>query len=270
MSQIDKIHKLEVAGFNDGTPSETISYKFHKGDENKPIFIWCGGLRSDMEGGKATHLHQWAIETDLSYIRFDYYGHGISSGDFELGHIGRWSEDIISVIDKIVPQLTSHDTPDIILIGSSMGGWAALLAAKARKIQVKGMLLIAPAPDFTHELMWPSLPNHAKEEIKTNGVYYEPSPYGEPMPLTQILFEEGAKHLILNNTIKLDIPIRILQGMEDIPVPWQHALKVTEAIESEDIELTFVKSGDHSLSRDEDLVRLVKTAKELLNAVMHS
>jgi pimeloyl-ACP methyl ester carboxylesterase len=242
-----------------GSDGERIAYKASAGTGSGPSFIWCGGLRSDMEGGKALHLHSWALQEGHGYIRFDYYGHGVSSGEFERGHIGRWSEDVIRVIDDL-------SKGDVILVGSSMGGWASLLAAIARPERVKALLLIAPAPDFTQKLMWPNFDAAIKHQIEQEGVYYEPSPYGEPMPISKVLIEESAKYQLLDAPIDFNGPVRILQGMKDDPVPWQHALKITQALTSEDVELTFVKNGDHRLSEPQDLARLTDPAAALIQA----
>ncbi|MEP6343679.1 MAG: alpha/beta hydrolase [Maricaulaceae bacterium] len=234
--------------------AERIAYKVNDGA--KPVtFIWCGGLRSDMEGGKAIHLHGWAAENDYPYVRFDYYGHGESSGNFEVAHIGRWAEDVTAVIDNLT-------VGDVVLVGSSMGGWASLLTA-SRHERVKGLLLIAPAPDFTQKLMWEGFSPDIQNTILEQGVYYEPSPYGEPMPISKILIEESAKYQILDGPIKFSGPVRILQGMLDVPVPWQHALKIVDALESDNVEVTFVKDGDHSLSRPHDLERLVSVVESI-------
>lgn len=241
-----------------GSDGERIAYKKTVG--KGPSFIWCGGLRSDMEGGKAIHLHEWAAQKGYGYIRFDYFGHGASSGDFEHGHIGRWRDDVISVIDALTDG-------DVILVGSSMGGWASLLAAMTRPARVKALLLIAPAPDFTQKLMWQKFGEDIRRQIKQEGVYYEPSPYGDPLPISKILIEESAKYQILDGTIGFSGPVRILQGMKDEPVPWRHALKIVDALESDNVEVTFVKDGDHSLSRPHDLRRLVGVAEEIIAKV---
>ncbi len=241
-----------------GSKGERMAYK--KTDGQGPSFIWCGGLRSDMEGGKAVHLHHWAAAQGYGYVRFDYYGHGESSGDFERGHIGRWSEDITAVIDELTQG-------DVILVGSSMGGWASLLAALARPDRVKALLLIAPAPDFTQKLMWPKFSEDIRRQIEQEGVYYEPSPYGEPLPISKTLINESAKYLILDAPINFTGPVRILQGMKDEPVPWRHALKIVDTLKSEDVTATFVKDGDHSLSRPQDLQRLETTANELAGLI---
>ena len=249
---------LDADGFV-GSDHERIAYKASGGSKG-PTFVWCGGLRSDMEGGKATHLHQWAIDHDVPYVRFDYYGHGESSGDFEKAHVGRWAEDVVTVIDSLAQG-------DVILVGSSMGGWASLLASLERPERVKALLLIAPAPDFTQKLMWESFNDEIRRTIMEQGVYYEPSPYGEPMPISKVLIEESAKHQLLDGPIGFTGPVRILQGMKDDPVPWQHAHKIVAALGSEDVDVTFVKDGDHSLSRPHDLERLVRTAKELARLI---
>ena len=247
-----KTEFLNTKGFA-GTQSERIAYKASGG--NQPVtFIWCGGLRSDMEGGKAIHLHEWAAANNYPYVRFDYYGHGESSGDFEIAHIGRWAEDVSTVIDNLTEG-------DVVLVGSSMGGWASLLTAVQHE-RVKGLLLIAPAPDFTQKLMWAGFSSDIQNTILEQGVYYEPSPYGDPMPISKILIEESAKYQMLDRPIGFSGPVRILQGMKDEPVPWQHALKIVDALESDNVELTFVKDGDHSLSRPHDLERLVTVATE--------
>ena len=244
---------LMTSGFA-GTGQERIAYKKSEG-RNKVTFVWCGGLRSDMEGGKATHLHQWAAANDHPYVRFDYYGHGESSGNFETAHIGRWAEDVGAVIDSLTQG-------DVVLVGSSMGGWASLLTA-TRHERVKALLLIAPAPDFTQKLMWADFSADIQKTILEQGVYYEPSPYGDPMPISKILIEESEKYQMLDGSIGFTGPVRILQGMRDEPVPWEHALKIVDALESDDVDVTFVKDGDHSLSRPHDLERLVAVATEL-------
>lgn len=253
MMETTPLQFLSAAPYR-GSDGERLAYKKTQGQAL--TFIWCGGLRSDMEGGKAVHLHNWAASQGYGYIRFDYYGHGESSGDFEQGHIGRWAEDVLTVIDEL-------SGGDVILCGSSMGGWASLLAAVQRPGRVKALLLIAPAPDFTQKLMWPEFDAAIKHQIEQEGVYYEPSPYGDPMPISKILIEESAKHQILDDVIAFDGPVRILQGMKDEPVPWRHALRITEALRSEDVALTFVKDGDHRLSEPQDLDRLTAAAAEL-------
>lgn len=231
-----------------------------RGALKSPGLIWCGGLKSDMEGSKATALHDWAAHEGHRYVRFDYFGHGASSGRFRDGTVSRWTDDTLQVIDELT------EGPQI-LIGSSMGGWTSLLAAMARPDRVKGLLLIAPAPDFTEKLMWARFDEHIRKTIMEEGIYYEPSDYDEPYEISRDLILDGRENQILDTPIKFDGPVRILQGLRDTSVPPEHAQKVVEAITSEDIELTLVKNGDHSLSQPHDIDRLIRTVKELCRLV---
>ncbi|MDX1423950.1 MAG: alpha/beta hydrolase [Kiloniellales bacterium] len=218
--------------------------------DGRPGVVFCGGFMSDMTGTKATALEAFARREGLGFVRFDYLGHGASSGAFTDGTIGRWAEDAIAVLDEVArgPQ---------VLVGSSMGGWIMLLAALARPQRVAGLVGIAPAPDFTEDLMWERYDAEVRATLERDGVYREPSAYGEaPYPITLRLIEEGRGHLLLRATIPLACPLRILQGMEDADVPWQTALRLAERIESRDVEVTLVKDGDHRLSEPHDLARL--------------
>lgn len=235
-----------------------IAYKCHEG--RTPTFIWCGGLKSDMEGGKAVHLHEWAQASGQSFIRFDYFGHGISGGKFTDGTISRWTEDVCLVIDKIAKG-------DVILIGSSMGGWASLLAATARPKRVKGILLINPAPDFTEKLTYANWSQEQRDTLKRDGIVYEPSDYDEPYAYSRALIEDGRARQILDAEIPVSGPVRILQGGADLVVPWDYSHKIVKAVTSTDVDYTFVKGGDHSLSRPQDLDRLVRTAQELCHLI---
>lgn len=253
---------LEAPGFL-GSERESLAYKHSPAsvqNKNAPSLIWCGGLKSDMEGGKATHLHDWAIDQRRAYVRFDYYGHGASSGNFEKAGIGRWARDTVQVIDELT-------TGDVILIGSSMGGWASLLAGMLRPDRVKGLVLIAPAPDFTKTLMWDGFSQDIKDEIIKSGIYYEPSEYGEPMPISLALIEDGQENLLLGKPINFSGPVRILQGMQDVDVPFSHAMKLIDDITSDDVQMTLVKSGDHRLSTEQDLARLVQTVATLSDSI---
>ena len=237
---------------------EKIAYKMSEGAKgySGPTLIWCGGLKSDMEGGKATHLHDWAIEEGRSYIRFDYYGHGVSSGQFWDGTISRWAADVVQVIDELAKG-------DVILVGSSMGGWASLLAALQRPERVKALLLIAPAPDFTQKLTWAEWSEEQRETLQRDGIVYVPSDYDEPYEYSRALMEDGKANQILDAPINFDGPVRILQGAADLVVPWEYSRQILDVITSEDVDYTLVKNGDHSLSSPRDLDRLVRTAKEL-------
>ena len=241
---------------------EKIAYKMSQGGEGYagPTLIWCGGLKSDMEGGKATHLHDWAIEQGRAYIRFDYFGHGVSSGTFRDGTISRWAADVVRVIDELTKG-------DVILIGSSMGGWASLLAAIERPGRVKGLLLIAPAPDFTQKLTWAEWNEAQRETLARDGIVYVPSDYDEPYEYSRALMEDGKARQILDAPIKFDGPVRILQGAKDPVVPWEYSRQIVDVITSDDVDYTLVKDGDHSLSAPRDLRRLVDTADALCQSL---
>lgn len=233
----------------------TIAYHAHTG--KSPGVIFCGGFNSDMTGTKAVALEAHCRKAGRAFVRFDYFGHGQSSGAFEDGTIGRWKDDAIAVIDEVA------DGPQII-VGSSMGGWVMLLAAVARPTRAAGLLGIAPAPDFTQDLMWDQFDEEIRETLRRDGVYYEPSEYGdEPYAITMRLIEDGREHLLLQDTLKLTCPLRILQGMQDPDVPWQHALKIVDAYQGDDVEVTYIKNGDHRLSEPADIARLLRAVDEL-------
>src|SRR4051812_21890537 len=227
-----------------------------------PGLFWLSGFNSDMQGTKAVALDAWAAEQGRACVRFDYSGHGTSGGNFADGTIGRWLEETVAVFDAFCqgPQVG---------IGSSMGGWMALLLARqiarrrgAGRAGLAGLVLIAPAPDFTEELMWKTFTPEVREEIETKGVWMRPSQYGEPYPITRRLIEEGRNHLLLGSMIETGCPVRILQGVQDPDVPWNHAVELTSRLAQDDVVLTLVKDGDHRLSRPEDLERLIKAVGE--------
>jgi pimeloyl-ACP methyl ester carboxylesterase len=253
--------RLERLERDDG---ETIAYLRRAG--KSPSILWLGGFKSEMTGTKAEALDLWASEQGRAFLRFDYLGHGQSSGDFRKGTISRWLDDTLAVLDRLAegPQL---------VIGSSMGGWIALLAARARPDRIKGLLLIAPAVDFTQALLWSRLPQAAKEQIEREGEWQRPSAYDpEPYPITRSLIEDGRNHLLLDKPLSVHCPVRIVQGMQDPDVPWAHALKIAEAIEG-DVALTLVKNGDHRLSTPADLARMkqmLAALTEELEPALHS
>ena len=228
-----------------------------------PGLFWLGGYKSDMQGTKAVALAEWAASAGHACVRFDYSGHGESEGSFTDGTIGRWLAESLAVFDAFAhgPQ---------ILIGSSMGGWLALLMARELKrrgrngaASVAGMVLIAPAVDFTEELMWKRFTPEIKRELEQTGVWARPSQYSaEPYLVTRQLIEDGRNHLLLGGLIETGCPVRILQGVQDPDVPWQHAVALTSRLASDDVVLTLVKDGDHRLSRPEDIERLLQAVKE--------
>ncbi len=221
-----------------------------------PTVLWCGGFKSDMGGTKAEALAGWAAGAGRDFLRFDYLGHGESDGDFADGTIGLWREDTLAVIDGLL------DAPAVI-VGSSMGGWIACLAALARPDKVKAMVLIAPAPDFTEKLMWAEMSPDQRAEVETRGRWMRPSPYDpEGYPITRALIEDGRRWQILDGPVGIDRPVRILQGGRDPDVPWRHGLRLAEAITSPDVVFTLVRDADHSMSRPQDLARLVAAIEE--------
>ena len=219
-----------------------------------PTLVWLSGFKSDMGGTKAEALARWSTSAGRSFLRLDYSGCGRSEGRFEDGTISRWLADALCVID-------AASAGPLTLVGSSMGGWIALLVALARPERIASLLLIAPAPDFTERLMWESFPDEVRAEILERGRWERPSPYDpEPYVITRALIEDGRRHLLLHRPIPITAPVRILQGMQDPDVPWRHALALVEALVSTDVTLTLIKDGDHRLSRPQDLERLIGVA----------
>ncbi len=226
-------------------------------DGRGPTVVWLGGFRSDMTGTKAQALADWAMASGRAYLRFDYLGHGRSSGDFQVkGTITRWREDALAVLDELV------EGPAV-LVGSSMGGWIACLAAMARPESVSAMVLVAPAPDFTEKLMAPEIPPEGHAALAADGVWLRPSEYGDPYPITRTLLEDGSRWSILGSEpLPIDVPVRILQGGADPDVPWRHALELAQTLRSEDVVFSLIKDGDHRLSRPQDIERLIVAVEE--------
>lgn len=220
--------------------------------------MFLSGFMSDMTGTKAVALEEWAVGQGLAYTRFDYQGHGASSGRFADGTIGLWADDALAVLDAVTsgPQ---------ILVGSSMGGWMMLLTALRRPERVAGLVGIAPAPDFTDDLMWDLFDEDIRRAIREEGVWLRPSEYGpEPQPITRALIEDGRNHLLLRGPIGVTAPVRVLHGMRDPDVPWQRSLTLAEKLATDDVRLTFVKDGDHRLSRPQDIALLCRTVADLV------
>jgi alpha-beta hydrolase superfamily lysophospholipase len=216
-----------------------------------PCVVWLGGFRSDMTATKASAIDAWAAANGRAMLRFDYSGHGASSGRFEDGSIGAWLEEAAAAIERFAG-------PAPILVGSSMGGWIALLAARNMAPPPAGLVLIAPAVDFTEELMWAGFAEPIRGEIMTAGFWMRPSEYGPPYPITRALIEDGRRHLMLGGPIRVGAPVHILQGMDDVDVPWAHTIRVVERLAEDDVVVTLVKGGDHRLSREEDIARLIE------------
>jgi len=233
----------------------TIAY--HRLLGASPGIVFLGGFRSAMTGTKALFLEDYCRRRGRAFVRFDYFGHGASSGDIALGTIGRWRDDAIAIIDSLT-------TGPQILIGSSMSGWIMLLAALARRERIAALIGIAGAPDFTEELLWPRLTPAQRREIMERGTVVLPSDYDPAGYLyTRALIEEGRRHLLLGAPIALDMPVRLLHGVRDASVPWQLSLRLTERLASRDVVVTLVKDGDHRLSSEPDLARLAQTLDAL-------
>lgn len=225
-----------------------------------PCVIFMGGFKSDMTGSKATALEAHCKASGQRFIRFDYSGHGKSSGKFEEGTIGAWKSDALAIIDKFGAEKN-------ILVGSSMGAWLALLCALERREKVAGLVGIASAPDFTEKLIWERLTAEQKEKLQREGVFYAPSCYGEePYPITLKLIEEARSHLLLGKEIKLDIPVRLLHGTNDEDVPWQVSTNILHLITSKNAALTLIKDGNHRLSEPEQLNMLCEAVRSLVSA----
>jgi len=227
-------------------------------------FVWLGGYRSDMTGTKAVELDALAETLGTECIRFDYSGHGVSGGAFRDGTISRWLEEALAVLDHSKPK-------SVVLVGSSMGGWIALRVAQELKKRggspkVEGMVLIAPAPDFTGELIEPHLTDEQRQSLAVNGYVEEPSEYSsEPDIYTRDLLEDGARNRVLTGIIETGCPVHILQGMNDRDVPYEHALKLMEFLPADDVTLTLVRDGDHRLSRPQDIEKMRGAIMGLIN-----
>jgi pimeloyl-ACP methyl ester carboxylesterase len=233
---------------------ERVAYLRQEG--RGPGLVWLGGFNSDMNGTKAQAVATFAAREGRASLRFDYFGHGASSGQFKDGTISRWREDALAVFD----QLTAGPQ---ILIGSSMGGWMASLVAQARPARVAGVVLIAPAPDLTEELMWRRMPQEIRDEIATRGSWFYQPDGGEGYPISRALIESGRSHRVLGTTIAVDGPVRILHGNDDRDVPWQLGAKLLDVYQG-DVTFTLVKGADHRLSEPAHIRLLEHTIATVL------
>lgn len=235
-----------------------VSIAYHRTAGKSPTIAYVGGFMSDMTGSKAMAVERFARARGHACLRFDYRGHGASSGAFEDGTIGLWTQDAVAAFDRLT------EGP-LLLVGSSMGAWIALLVQRARPDRVKALVLIAPAPDFTETLMWAQLTPAQRAEIERAGVLRQPTPYGErPLTITRALIEDGRRHQVLGAPIGFHGPVRILHGMRDPDVPWRHSLTLIDRLESTDVRLNLIKDGDHRLSREQDIALLGATIAEVL------
>lgn len=239
-------------------PDRRLAYQRLLGRADTPGVIFLGGYASDMTGTKASFLAEYCAHRNLSFVRFDYRGHGQSSGDFKDGTIGAWLDDALAVFDQLTqgPQ---------IVIGSSMGGWLALLLALKKPGRIKSLIGIAAAPDFTEDLMWSMFTAEQREALTQNGfIIDETAPPEERAPITLRLIQEGRQHLLLHGQIPLHMPIRLLQGEQDREVPPTHAQRIADALESKDVRIYRIEDGDHRLSHPQDLALLQKTVEEFI------
>lgn len=222
-----------------------------------PTVVFLPGFRSDMQGSKAVAVRDFCASRGQACLRLDYSGHGASDGVFTAGTISRWAADARAVISA------RTDGP-LILIGSSMGGWIALLLARQLGDRIAGFIGIAAAPDFTETLMWDCMAPGEQQALMTEGQILVPSAYGDPTPITRALIDDGRDQLVLTGPIALTAPVRLLQGQEDPDVPWETALKLAATVTGADVEVVLIKDGDHRLSRPADLALLLRTLGALL------
>ena len=232
---------------------ETLAFKAVAG--TGATVIWVGGFRSDMEGTKALALEQAARERGWNYVRYDHFAHGQSSGDWKQATIGRWREDAVALIDSL-------EGP-VIPVGSSMGGWVALLATLARPERIKGLVLVNPAQDFTEKLMWPGLADHERQAILREGETVITEEGLGSYVLTRRMFEEARDWLLLDGAIAIEARIHVLQGRADDVVPWRHQVDLVERLTGGDVRLDLIEGGDHRLSTPRDLARLVEAVETL-------
>jgi pimeloyl-ACP methyl ester carboxylesterase len=220
---------------------------------NGPLIVFLPGYMSDMAGGKATAVFDWAVANSRNCLLLDYSGCGLSEGDFKDGTLSKWRDEVLALIDYV-------KATQVVLVGSSMGGWLMLLVGLALGERLSGMIGIAPAPDFTR---W-GFTDEQRETIHKDGVLLQPNPYGpEATPTWGALYDDGVTHELLGGPIAIHCPVRILQGQMDADVPWKLSLKLAEALQSADVRVTLIKDGDHRLSRDADVALLIDTVAEL-------
>jgi pimeloyl-ACP methyl ester carboxylesterase len=244
----------ETTGRLDRGDGVTLAWAYSPG--TGPTIVFLPGFRSDMAGSKALWLAEHAAGHAM--LRLDYSGHGASGGAFTDGTIGLWTQDALTVIDTVT-------TGPLLLVGSSMGGWIALLIARARPARITGIVGIAAAPDFTERMMWQAMAPSEQTQLLSQGYLDIPSDYGEDLRITRALIEDGRTHLLLDAPIPLHCPIRLLQGQRDPDVPWETALTLATQLQSPDVQITFIKDGDHRLSRPQDLALLGRIVAALLS-----
>jgi len=241
----------------------TIAY--HQNPGKHPGVVFLTGFKSDMTGGKALALEEFCTARGHAFTRFDYQGHGQSSGNFDDGSIGEWASDAIDVLDQLT------DGPQV-LVGSSMGGWIMLLVARSRPARIAGLVGLAAAPDFTEDLIPDALSDAQKAALDTDGFVDMPNDYDdlEPYRINKHLLDEGKNQLLLRDQIAIDCPVRLIHGIKDADVPWNTSLRIMDRVRGDDVEVQLVKAGEHRLSEDHDLERLRRTVAALLDQLENS
>lgn len=247
---------MSTTQFFDTPQGRRIAY--HKSGDIGPTVVFLGGLKSDMQGTKAIHLEQWCQMKGQSFLRFDYSGHGESSGTFEEGCIGDWHEDTLATVEALT-------AGPLVVVGSSMGGWQALLLARALPDRIVGMVTIAAAPDFTEDGYWANFTDAQKATLERVGHVELPSDYMEPYIITQRMIEDGRNRLVLRTPLALNFPVRFLQGTADTAVSTETAIRLLEFAQGDDIRLTLVKDADHRFSDESCLKSIEMSVNSILN-----
>ena len=232
----------------------SLAYRFTPGAG--PLLVFLPGYMSDMTGSKAEALSDWARAKGQAFLRLDYSGCGSSGGDFLDGSIGRWTNDVLALINHVWPD------GKVVLVGSSMGGWIALLAGRALQDRLAGLVGVAAAPDFT---VWGlKLGEAERRQLQAQGYFTRPSDYGEPYRYSRTLIDDARTHLLLDGQIGITVPVRLLHGQRDEAVPWRLSLDIAARLQSEEVQVRLIKDGDHRLSREADIAALIATVEELL------
>lgn len=249
----EKVGKLELE------PGRIIAYRGIASTRDKaaPTVVFIGGFMSDMTGRKAEALAEFCGARGQGYLRFDHFAHGESSGAIEDATVGGWARDAVAVLDRLT-------AGPLLLVGSSMGAWIMLLAALARPERVHALIGLAAAPDFTEDLVWNAYTPQEQQMLMRDGKIVERSPYSDrPYVFTRDLIEDGRRHLLLNRSIALDAPVRLIHGIADRDVPYTTALRLSERLATKDVVVTLIKDADHRLSRNDDLARIAGTVAEM-------
>jgi pimeloyl-ACP methyl ester carboxylesterase len=238
-------------------PGRRLAYRHVPGEP--PGVLFCGGYTSDMTGTKALALEAFCRAQGRAFTRFDYSGHGASSGDFADGTIGLWAADALAIVDRAAAE-------PLLVVGSSMGGWIMLLVALARPERIAGLIGVAAAPDFTADLLLAQATPAQRRALADQGHWMQPSAYGDPYPVTRRLIEEADEHLVLRAPLPIRCPVHLLHGQRDPDVPWQTALRLAERLQSDDVTIELIKAGDHRLSSPPDLARITAAIERLAAA----